>query len=281
MSRNMTMKWAAVAVFLAALSAPAVAADLQAMPQRYVPVTNWTGVYIGGHAGGAFGGEDASNPAIGTPVTYSTNPSGFLGGVQAGYNYQFSPSFLVGAEAEMSWSAASGNYNFITTLADGVTNVSGIFNSNQNWYGTVAGRFGYVIGNYMLYAKGGGAWMNADYSLAVTGPFAGGSANLTRSGYVAGGGAQWMFYPGWSAKVEYNYLDFGSSFVPLGVVGATVNSCLDVQGGGGLASGLVLVHRPFRNLAKKSALETAPITRATQPTRATRFDRRRAFGMRT
>ena len=100
------------------------------------------------------------------------------------------PDLLVGAEADMSWSAASGNYNFITTLADSVTNVSGIFNSNQNWYSTAAGRVGYVIGNYMLYAKGGGAWMNADYSLAVTGPFAGGSANLTRSGYVAGG--YWM-----------------------------------------------------------------------------------------
>jgi opacity protein-like surface antigen len=223
MSRSMTTKWAGVASLAAMLSAPAGAADLQAMPQRYVPVTVWTGVYVGGHAGGAFGGEDANNPAIGTPVTYSTNPNGFLGGVQAGYNYQFSPSFLVGVEADMSWSAASGNYNFITTTATGTT-ASGIFNSNQNWYSTAAGRLGYVIGNYMLYAKGGGAWMNADYSLSVSGPFAGGSANLTRSGYVAGGGAEWMFYPGWSAKVEYNYLDFGSSFVPLGVVGATVNS---------------------------------------------------------
>jgi opacity protein-like surface antigen len=223
MSHSMTTKWAGVAVFMAALSASAGAADLAAMPPRYAPVTIWTGVYVGGHAGGAFGGEDASNPAIGTPVTYSTNPTGFLGGVQAGYNYQFSPSFLVGVEADMSWSMASGNYNFMTTTAAGTT-ASGIFNSNQNWYSTVAGRFGYVIGNYMLYAKGGGAWMNADYSLSVSGPFAGGSANLTRSGYVAGGGAEWMFYPGWSAKVEYDYLDFGSSFAPLGVVGATVNS---------------------------------------------------------
>jgi opacity protein-like surface antigen len=210
-------------VALNALVAPVMAADLVPSFKAPIPAYSWSGVYIGGHAGGAFGGEDASNPAIGTPVTYSTNPNGFLGGVQAGYNYQFSLSFLVGAEADMSWSMASGNYNFITTTATGAT-AGGVFNTNQNWYSTVAGRFGYVIGNYMLYAKGGGAWMNADYSLSVSGPFAGGSANLTRTGYVAGGGAEWMFYPGWSAKVEYNYLDFGSSFVPLGVVGATVNS---------------------------------------------------------
>jgi hypothetical protein len=45
-----------------------------------------------------------------------------------------------------------------------------------------------------------------------------GSVNRTRSGDVAGGGAEWMFYPAWSAALEYNYLDFRSSFVPLGIV---------------------------------------------------------------
>src|ERR1700744_4284075 len=133
MKNLFSAKWAGVAAILVTLCAHASAADLTAMPQRYVPGTNWTGVYIGGHAGGAFGGEDANNPAIGTPVTYSTNPNGFLGGVQAGSNYQFSPSFLVGAEADMSWSMASGNYNFITTTGTGAT-ASGVFNSNQNWY---------------------------------------------------------------------------------------------------------------------------------------------------
>jgi outer membrane immunogenic protein len=82
-----------VALLMVALSAHAGAADLRAMPQRYAPVMAWTGFYVGGHAGGASGGEDATHLAIGTPVTYSTNPSGFLGGVQVGYNYQFSPSF--------------------------------------------------------------------------------------------------------------------------------------------------------------------------------------------
>jgi opacity protein-like surface antigen len=205
------------------LGAPAGATDLAAMPQLYVPVTIWTGAYIGGHGGGAFGGEDATSTPIGTPVTYSTNPSGVIGGAQAGYNYQFSPSLIAGVEADMSWSNVSGNFNFAMTTATGAT-VSGIFNSNEKWYSTVAGRFGYVIGNYLIYAKGGGAWMNADYSLAASGPFAGGSANVTRSGYVAGGGAEWMFATGWSAKVEYNYLDFGSKFAPLGVFGTTVNS---------------------------------------------------------
>jgi opacity protein-like surface antigen len=127
-----------------------------------------------------------------------------------------------GAEAQWSWSTASGNYNFITTTTAGAT-ASGIFNSNQNWYNTVAGRIGYVIGNYVLCAKGGGAGMNVNYGLSVT-PFAGGSVNLSRSGYVARGGAEWMFYPAWSAKVEYNYLDFRQQLRPAGRRRASVNS---------------------------------------------------------
>jgi hypothetical protein len=39
MSRSMTTKWAGVPILTATLRAPAGAADLQAVPQRYLPVT--------------------------------------------------------------------------------------------------------------------------------------------------------------------------------------------------------------------------------------------------
>jgi hypothetical protein len=89
MSRGMTTNWAAAAVLVATLATSARAADLAAVPQRFVPVINWTGFYVGGHTGGAFG-EDATAAALGTPVTLWTNPSGVIGGVQVGYNYRFS-----------------------------------------------------------------------------------------------------------------------------------------------------------------------------------------------
>ena len=33
---------------------------------------------------------------------------------------------------------------------------------------------------------------------------------LNRSGWTVGGGAEWMFSPGWSVFAEYNYMDFGN-----------------------------------------------------------------------
>ncbi len=199
-----------VCMALGALIIPAAAAD-------------WTGFHVGAHVGFAFAGEDASSGLFGTPETFSTNPSGFIGGLQAGYDYQFSPNWLVGAEIAQSWSAASGNFNFSTTTPGGAF-ATGIFDSNQNWYGTITGRLGYVTGDWVLYAKGGAAWMNADYNVAVTGPFAGGTINSTRSGYAAGIGGEWRFAPDWSTNLEYDYLDFGTGSYALGGVGTTVDS---------------------------------------------------------
>src|SRR3979409_423115 len=72
-------------VALAALgaSAPAFGADLG--PQSYynkapayaAPIYNWTGFYIGGHLGGAFGGDNS----------ITGNDGRFLGGVQGGFDY--------------------------------------------------------------------------------------------------------------------------------------------------------------------------------------------------
>ena len=42
---------------------------------------------------------------------HGTNPaSGVMAGLEAGYDFQFSPNWLVGAEVDLSWSAASGNF---------------------------------------------------------------------------------------------------------------------------------------------------------------------------
>jgi outer membrane autotransporter protein len=218
---RMRYAWAAALALL--LIVPAGAADLQRPTPNYLPPPAWTGFHVGAQVGFAFSGEDATSPFFGTPVTLSTNPSGIIGGLEAGYDYQFSPNWLVGAEAELSWSLASGNFNFMTTTPAGAV-ASGIFNSNQKWYDTFTGRVGYLMDDWVLYVKGGAAWMNADYNLAVSGPFAGGSINSTRSGYAVGLGAEWMFGPGWSTKLEYDYLGFGTNSYALGGVGATVNS---------------------------------------------------------
>jgi outer membrane autotransporter protein len=170
----------------------AAAADLtRRPPPPLVPVYTWNGFYVGGFLGGVTSNETATDPF---GFTASPDPSGFLGGVQAGYNYQVTPNWLIGIEGELGWTSASGSSNG--------------FNSDHRWYDTLSGRLGYVLPTgWLLYAKGGAAWMNADYSVP------GLSVNITRDGWNIGAGAEFMLAPQWSVKAEYNFLDFGKDSI--------------------------------------------------------------------
>lgn len=83
------IRFASAAALALLLIVPAGAADLQRPPPNYSPPPIWTGFHVGVEAGFAFSGEDATSAFFGTPVTLSTNPSGVIGGLEAGYDYQF------------------------------------------------------------------------------------------------------------------------------------------------------------------------------------------------
>src|SRR5260370_16631203 len=139
-------------VALVALGAtvPALAADLAARPYTKAPayapqlIYNWTGFYIGGHLGGAFGGDNSLTGSDGR----------FLGGVQGGADYQFAPSWVVGIEAQYSW---LGNNNNGVLFPGGV-----LVTSNSDQLGSVTGRLGYTWGPALLYAKGGYGWKDGN-----------------------------------------------------------------------------------------------------------------------
>jgi opacity protein-like surface antigen len=171
---------------------------------------DWAGPYVGANFGGAFsaGEHDLTPFGIG-----ATNPSGVLGGLQFGYNYLLAPGWLAGIEAELGWTSAQGK----TNLVDPAGTTSLAITSDHNWYDALSGRIGYVSGALLLYAKGGAAWMNADYRLDVNSGLDGStSTNSTRPGWTAGGGLEYMLGTHWSAKLEYDHLGFGSK--SLGVV---------------------------------------------------------------
>lgn len=192
---------AAAGLVLGAQSASA--ADLgrpvyKAPAPAVVAAYNWSGFYIGGHLGGAWSKEDVSIPGLG--VVGTTDPDGFIGGVQAGYNWQ-ADRWVFGIEGDWSWSGADGS----TAL--------GVLSSDQNWYATLTGRVGYAWDNWMWYVKGGAAWVDAEYSLAALG-----TVSDTRVGWTLGTGVEWALAPQWSAKLEYNYLDFGKDSYAFGGV---------------------------------------------------------------
>src|SRR5712675_3072941 len=129
---------APVALVALGATVPALAADLGARPYTKAPayaapIYNWTGFYIGGHVGGAFNGDNN----FGGLTTGNNNDGRFLGGVQAGYDYQFAPNWVLGVEGQYSWLGSNNNAVAFTGVGAGY-----IYNSNQRAIGSVTGRVG-------------------------------------------------------------------------------------------------------------------------------------------
>jgi opacity protein-like surface antigen/outer membrane receptor protein involved in Fe transport len=166
---------------------------------------HWAGPYAGANLGGAFsGGEEVLTPIGGS----TPNPTGVLGGLQFGYNYLPAPSWLIGIEAELDGTSAEGKSNFVDPAGTASLSIT----SDHNQYATLSARIGRVMGPLMLFAKGGAAWMNADYLMQVNSGLDGSTfANTTRTGWSAGAGLEYMLGSRWSAKFEYDHLDFGST----------------------------------------------------------------------
>src|SRR5258707_2762381 len=198
---------ATVALVALGAAVPALAADLGARtytkaPAYAAPIYNWTGFYIGGHIGCAFNGDNNFGG-----LANGSNDGRFLGGVQGGADYQFAPNWVLGVEAQYSWLGNNNNAVAFTGAGAGF-----IYNNNQRAIGSVTGRVGYTWGPGLLYVKGGYAFSDNNESVTSGGipvPFAFDGSHS--NGYTVGAGLEYMFAQNWSAKIEYQYYNFGSS----------------------------------------------------------------------
>jgi outer membrane immunogenic protein len=191
------------AAVLAGTALPALAADIPARTYKAPPaaytapalIYNWTGFYIGGHLGGAVGGD---NSLLGSDAR-------FMGGVQGGFDYQFAPNWVAGIEAQYSWL----NSNTTGIAFPGAVLVT----SRNDQLGSVTGRFGYTWGPALLYAKGGFAWRdNPNIGVTTAGlPTTFATTGNNKDGWTVGAGLEYMFAPNWSAKAEYQYYNFGTT----------------------------------------------------------------------
>jgi outer membrane immunogenic protein len=174
-----------IAMVLLGFAAGAEAADLYAPRAPYTvnqPLNSfsWAGPYLGGNLGYDWGSV-SNNP---------TKPSGFAGGVQAGYNWQRGP-WVFGVEGDIE--------------ATGADDTFAPWKFSNPWFGTLRGRAGYAISNVLFYGTGGLAFGE------LTGQTFGLSESHTTAGWTAGLGAEVGLAPHWSAKIEYLYVDLSSS----------------------------------------------------------------------
>jgi outer membrane immunogenic protein len=165
-----------------------------------VPVFSWTGFYLGANIGGAWSSTTVTDQVTGANL--STDNNGFIGGGQIGFNYQVN-NFVFGVEGDIDGTSISKTSNQVGT-AFGVLQA----NASTDWVATLTGRIGIAFDRWMIYAKGGGAWVQNSVTLDNLTTGGSVSASNTNSGWVAGVGAEWAFSGPWSAKIEYNHLQF-------------------------------------------------------------------------
>ena len=188
--------------------APASAADLAARPYTKAPpmvqaVYDWSGFYVGVNGGWAQTSDRRSFLFPGGPEIlfgdYNTNGDAFGG--QVGYRLQ-TGAWVFGLEAQGDWADISGRTTNLTDIS-GLATVR----TKMDAFGLFTGQIGYALNNVLLYAKGGAAVTERNYSF-----YAAGNVLASSTGYetqwspTVGAGIEYAFVPNWSIGVEYNHI---------------------------------------------------------------------------
>jgi len=192
--------------------AAANAADLAVAPvEPAAPIPyafSWTGFYVGANVGYGFAGDDRvglTSDITGFLGDFGTlENSGVFGGGQAGYNYQFG-NFVLGLEADIQASGVGDSVNGLSPT------IASRAKSDINWFGTIRPRVGFAWDRALIYATGGVAFGGIDYQFDATDGalFVHGKDSDTRVGYTLGAGVEYAFTDNWTAKLEYQYVNFG------------------------------------------------------------------------
>jgi opacity protein-like surface antigen len=224
----------------AAVAAPLITKGPPVPPP--VTVVNWTGFYVGGFLGADFG-QSQIDLVSGLPGLFpgsSSNPriAGIIGGGQVGFNWQIGRAVL-GIEGDIGATNKKGTQNCGTetgfnavgaAVAPTFTPFFLACSNSMDWVATLAARVGFTWERALFYVKGGGAWTHQDVTVScifgplnnapLSAPFTtcfnpggvitnGFAAQDDRFGGLIGVGVEFALASNWSAKAEYNFIEFG------------------------------------------------------------------------
>jgi outer membrane immunogenic protein len=205
---------------LMVISGSAMAADLSRPPPAPAPVYTkapmmpaftWTGFYIGGNLGAAWGQGNVTDSLTGLSFSGTSNAV-FVGGGQVGFNYQVS-NFVFGVEGDFDW--AGNNNNNVGGVVIPGPGLGNTFTAsvNNGWIATLTGRLGVAWDRVLFYGKAGGAWVgNNGFTVTdvTTNTSLTGTSTNSTTGWTAGVGLEWAFTNNWTARVEYDYIGLGN-----------------------------------------------------------------------
>ena len=193
-------------VALGMAAAPASAADLaarpvytKAPPPMVSPAYDWSGFYIGVNGGWGQNRDNRSNATTGVDFGSHDADGGTVGG-QIGYRWQ-NAGWVFGLEAQGNWADFTGSG--VNSVAPGLSN-----SSKLDAFGLFTGQIGYAWNNVLLYAKGGAAVTDNNYSVIsnATATTLSSTGSNTNWGSVVGAGLEVGFAPNWSVGVEYDHI---------------------------------------------------------------------------
>ena len=211
------------------------------------PAFSWTGFYAGGNVGAAWSRSNvnyAANdplsaeiffnaPFFAPPPSASVRDSSLFGGLQLGYNWQFAPAWLIGAEADFDWSGLKGSATTGGPFFPPFTFANSV-EQRVRWFGTVRGRLGYLpLPNLMVFVTGGFAFGRIEQSATYTteagavgsippfnfacigagAPCFAGSSKGTETGWTIGGGIEYALWQNWTIRGEYLHVSLASKSV--------------------------------------------------------------------
>lgn len=196
----LTMGW------LALCAGSAAAADMarKTPAPATVPVFSWTGFYVGGQIGASFLNVELTLNNGVNPEKMSPTKTGFIGGIQAGYLYQFSNQIVVGAELSYAWTDVTASKTVSTNFGGRLRSITA-----QDQF-IAALRAGYAFGSLLPYVKVG--YANSGYEMGFSdlsrGVVTAYPLNGRANGWVVGAGIDYALMPNIVMGLEYNYTYF-------------------------------------------------------------------------
>lgn len=159
---------------------------------------DWSGLYVGAHAGYLWGNGQADSDEDPT-VDANIDPDGFIGGALIGGNFQ-ADCLVFGIEGDVGFGDVNGDDD---SVVDGAAPPVGA-EADVDWNGHIRARLGYSAGEVMPFIAGGLAVAGVDVDTDL------GDDDNTHWGWTIGGGIDWAVSDSFIIRAEYLYDDYGN-----------------------------------------------------------------------
>jgi outer membrane immunogenic protein len=179
-------RFAFALIAAAALAGPVAAQDAR----------NFNGPFIGGQIGWQQDRQSLTTSTV-PPTTTRAKGDGFAYGGQLGYDFNLG-SAVLGVEASLTGRTGSNRFPTFDLETGRTINVT----ARAGWLVTPEG---------LLYVRGG--YSNARYTVANN-VLRLADVSENRDGYTVGAGYEHMLAKNVSARIEYNYSDYGNDSLP-------------------------------------------------------------------